>query len=99
MQSNTTLVRRLWNLALVAVAMLAFGPSLAAGDYVVDAGEPVVISDDVYDRTASIVSLTGGPGSTDSTKSKSGFADGTNPGNTADKSDKGGTDNPNNATE
>ncbi len=96
MQSNPTLVRRLWNLALVAVAILAFGPSRAAADYVVNAGEPVVISDDVFDRTASVVSLTGGP---DSTKAKSGFADDSNPGNAADneQSGKGGTDNPNQA--
>ena len=65
MQSSTTLVHRLWNLALVAVAMLAFGPSLAAADYVVGSGEPVVISDDVFDRTTTVISLTGGPGSTD----------------------------------
>ncbi|MCH6562225.1 MAG: hypothetical protein IH800_07380, partial [Myxococcales bacterium] len=51
MQSNTTVVHRLWNLALVAVAMLAFGPGLATADYVVGSGEPVVISDDVFDRT------------------------------------------------
>ena len=61
MQSNPPLPRRLWNLALVAVATLAFGPSLAAADYVVGSSEPVVISDDVYNRTVSIVSLTGGP--------------------------------------
>ena len=97
MQSNTTLVRRLWNLALVAVAVLAFGPSLAAADYVMGASEPVVISDDVYNRTLSVVSLTGGP---DSTKAKSGFADGSNPTENSEnnKSGKGGTDNPNEAT-
>ncbi len=96
MQSNTPPVRRLWHLALVAVAMLAFGPSLAAADYVVNSGETVVISDDVYNRTVSVASLTGGP---DSTKAKSGFADGSNPGNAADneKSGKGGSDNPNQA--
>ena len=93
MQSHTTLVRRLWNLALVAVAMLAFGPSLAAADYVVGAGEPVVISDDVFDRTTTVISLAG-PGDTN----KSGLGDATNP-NQGDTSNakNTGTDNPNNA--
>ena len=99
MQSNTTRVRRLWNLALVTVAMLAFGPSLAAADYVVGASEPVVISDDVYNRTLSVVSLTGGPGGVPSDVAKSGFADDTNPADASDnnKSNVGGTDNPNKA--
>ena len=43
MQSNPPLPRRLWNLALIAVATLAFEPSLAAADYVVGSSEPVVI--------------------------------------------------------
>ncbi len=99
MQSNTTRVRRLWNLALVTVAMLAFGPSLAAADYVVGASEPVVISDDVYNRTLSVVSLTGGPGGVPSDVAKSGFADDSNPADASDnnKSNVGGTDNPNKA--
>ncbi len=97
MQSNPTLVRRLWNLALVAVAMLAFGPSLAAADYTVNSNEPVVISDDVHNRTVSVVSLSGPPSGSD--LAKSGFSDGTNPGegSSNQKSGKGGTDNPNQA--
>ncbi len=63
MKSETTLSGRLWNPILVALAMLAFGPGLAAADYTVSAGEPVVISDDVFDRTTTVISLTGGPGS------------------------------------
>ena len=63
MKSEITLSRRLWNSILVALAVLAFGPGLAAADYVVNAGEPVVISDDVFDRTTTVVSLTGGPSS------------------------------------
>ncbi len=99
MQSNPPLPRRLWNLALVAVATLAFGPSLAAADYVVGSSEPVVISDDVYNRTVSIVSLTGGPGGAPSDIAKSGFADGSNPAEASEnnKSGVGGTDNPNQA--
>ena len=100
MQSSTTLVHRLWNLALVAVAMLAFGPSLAAADYVVGSGEPIVISDDVFDRTTTVISLTGGPGSDadPSSNNKSGLGDGSNPnqGDTS-KAKNTGSDNPNNA--
>jgi len=100
MQSNTTLVHRLWNLALVAVAMLAFGPGLAAADYVVGSGEPVVISDDVFDRTTTVISLTGGPGSDGgSSTNKSGLGDGTNPGKGGgtSKAKNTGEYNPNNA--
>ena len=97
MQSNTTVVHRLWNLALVAVAMLAFGPGLATADYVVGSGEPVVISDDVFDRTTTVISLTGGPGSDGA--NKSGLGDGTNPGEGGgtSKAKNTGEYNPNNA--
>ncbi len=62
--------------------------------------EPVVISDDVYNRTISIVSLTGGPGGAPSDVAKSGFADGSNPAEESanNTSGKGGTDNPNQAS-
>ncbi len=94
MQSNTTRVRRLWNLALVTVAMLAFGPSLAAADYVVGSGEPVVISDDVFDRTTQVVSLAG-PGN----DNRSGLGEDTNAGlgGGTDNATNEGTDNPNQA--
>ena len=44
-------------------SLFLHGPGLAAADYTVGAGEPVVISDDVFDRTTTVVSLTGGPSS------------------------------------
>ena len=100
MQSNPTLVGRLWNLALVAVAILAFAPGLAAADYVVGSGEPVVISDDVFDRTTTVISLTGGPGSDGgSSNNKSGLGDGSNPnqGGGTSNAKNTGTDNPNKA--
>ena len=99
MQFNTTPVHRLWNLGLAVVAMLAFGPGLAAADYVVGSGEPIVISDDVWDRTTTVISLTGGPGSGDgSSNNKSGLGDDTNPnqGDTS-KATNTGTNNPNKA--
>ncbi len=94
MKSETTLSRRLWNPILVALAMLAFGPGLAAADYTVNAGEPVVISDDVFDRTTTVISLAGS-----SSSNKSGLGDGTNPGegDGTSKAKNTGSDNPNNA--
>ena len=90
----------LLRLVAAAGAFAVIGAGVAVADYVVGASEPVVISDDVYNRTVSILSLTGGPGGTDSTKAKSGFADGSNPAEPSDnnQSGKGGTDNPNQAT-
>ncbi len=87
-------------LVAAAGAFAVIGGGVALADYVVSSKEPVVLSDDVYDRTVSVVSLTGGPTtSAPSDISKSGFADGSNPGNAADneKSGKGGSDNPNQA--
>ncbi len=80
--------------AVGAFAVIGAGVALAV--FVVGSSEPVVLSDDVYNRTFSIVSLTGGP---DSTKAKSGFADDSNPAEQSanNKSGKGGTDNPNEA--
>ncbi len=100
MQSNTTRARRLWNLGLAVVAMLAFGPGLAAADYVVGSGEPIVISDDVFDRTTSVISLTGGPSAGGpSSDNKSGLGDGTNPnqGGGTSNAKNTGSDNPNKA--
>ncbi len=86
----------LLRLVAAAGAFAVIGAGVALADYVVSASEPVVLSDDVYNRTFSIVSLTGGP---DSTKAKSGFADDSNPAEQSanNKSGKGGTDNPNEA--
>ena len=90
-------------LRLVAAtgAFAVIGAGVALADYVVSSKEPVVLSDDVYNRTASIVSLTGGPGATSAPSdiAKSGFADDTNPAEQSDnnKSNVGGTDNPNKA--
>ena len=95
MKSETTLSRRLWNPILVALAMLAFGPGLAAADYTVSAGEPVVISDDVFDRTTTVISLAG---QDPSSVNRSGLGDDTNPnqGNTSNAPTTG-NNNPNNA--
>ena len=86
----------LLRLVAATAAFAVIGAGVALADYVVNSSEPVVLSDDVYNRTASIVSLTGGPASG---KQKSGFADGSNPAEQSanNKSGKGGTDNPNQA--
>ncbi|MEE9606354.1 MAG: hypothetical protein V3U03_01340 [Myxococcota bacterium] len=39
---------------LAAVTLLSFGSALA--DYTVDASQPIVISDDIYDRTTDVES-------------------------------------------
>jgi len=49
----------LWRLLLVVGALAAIGGGAALADYVVGAGEPVVISDDVFDRTTEVISLAG----------------------------------------
>ena len=89
----------LLRLVAAAGAFAVIGAGAALADYVVDSTEPVVLSDDVYNRTVSIVSLTGGPGGAPSDVAKSGFADGSNPAEASanNKSGKGGTDNPNQA--
>ena len=89
----------LLRLVATAGAFAVIGAGAALADYVVDSIEPVVLSDDVYNRTVSIVSLTGGPGGAPSDVAKSGFADGSNPTEASanNKSGKGGTDNPNQA--
>ena len=89
----------LLRLVAAAGAFAVIGGGVALADYVVSSSEPVVISDDVYTRTISIVSLTGGPGGVPSDVAKSGFADGSNPAEESanNKSGKGGTDNPNQA--
>lgn len=89
----------LLRLVATAGAFAVIGAGAALADYVVDSIEPVVLSDDVYNRTVSIVSLTGGPGGAPSDIAKSGFADGSNPAEASEnnKSGVGGTDNPNQA--
>jgi hypothetical protein len=49
----------LLRLVLAASAMIVIGGGVALADYVVGAGEPVVISDDVFDRTTQVISLAG----------------------------------------
>ena len=63
MKSDTTQTRVLWSFAVVAAAMMAFASGIALADYTVGAGEPVVISDDVFNRTTQVVSLAGPTGS------------------------------------
>ena len=89
----------LLRLVATAGAFAVIGAGAALADYVVDSIEPVVLSDDVYNRTISIVSLTGGPGGAPSDVAKSGFADDTNPADQSDNNQSGigGTDNPNQA--
>ena len=89
----------LLRLVATAGAFAVIGAGAALADYVVDSIEPVVLSDDVYNRTVSVVSLTGGPGGAPSDVAKSGFADGSNPAEASanNKSGKGGSDNPNQA--
>jgi hypothetical protein len=84
----------LLRLVLAASAMIVIGGGVALADYVVGAGEPVVISDDVFDRTTQVISLAG-PGN----DNRSGLGDDTNPGvgDGTDNSPNEGTDNPNNA--
>ncbi len=89
----------LLRLVATAGAFAVIGAGAALADYVVDSIEPVVLSDDVYNRTVSVVSLTGGPGGAPSDVAKSGFADGSNPAEASDNNQSGigGTDNPNQA--
>ncbi len=80
----------LWRAVLVASAIAAVCGGVALADYVVGAGEPVVISDDVFDRTTQVISLAG------PTNSRSGLGDDTNPGlgDGTDNSANDGTLNP-----
>ena len=52
-------IRRSLRLAL-AIALLVAGAALA--DRMVDANEPVVISDDINNHVTNVISTTGGPG-------------------------------------
>ncbi len=52
-------IRRSLRLA-VAIALLVAGAALA--DRMVDANEPVVISDDISNHVTEVISTTGGPG-------------------------------------
>ncbi len=83
-----------WRVVLVAGAIAAVCGGVALADYVVGAGEPVVISDDVFDRTTQVVSLAG-PGN----DNRSGLYDDTNAGlgDGTDNSTNEGTLNPNQA--
>jgi hypothetical protein len=84
----------LWRLLLVVAALAAVGGGAALADYMVGAGEPVVISDDVFDRTTDVISMAG-PNASDN--NRSGLADETNPGvgDGTGNSPNNGTDNPN----
>ena len=62
-----------WRLVVSASAIAAICGGAAFADYVVGSGEPVVISDDVFDRTTQVVSLAGPTGGdTSPTSSPSG---------------------------
>ena len=47
--------------ALIAASAVVLGAGVAWASYTVSAGEPIVVSDDVFDLTTEVVSLTGGP--------------------------------------
>jgi hypothetical protein len=87
----------LWRLVIVASAIAAVCGGVALADYVVGAGEPVVISDDVFDRTTQVVSLAGPTSGNDN--NRSGLGDDTNAGlgDGTDNATNEGTDNPNQA--
>ncbi|MDH3213119.1 MAG: hypothetical protein OEM05_11600 [Myxococcales bacterium] len=87
-------------LLLVVGALAAIGGGAALADYVVGAGEPVVISDDVFDRTTEVISLAGPTGPTSGNdNNRSGLGDDTNSGlgDGTDNSPNEGTLNPNQA--
>jgi hypothetical protein len=89
--------RSLRRMVLIVSAIAAVCGGVALADYVVGSGEPVVISDDVFDRTTQVISLAGPTGGLDN--NRSGLGDETNPG-TGDgttNSPNEGTDNPNQA--
>ena len=75
----------LWRLALIA-AIALFVPSASLADYTVNAGQPVVVSDDIYKRTAQVGSAGDGPSSSDADKTNQGHGnnedgvDSSNPG-------------------
>ncbi len=63
---------------LLTAAFAILGPTPALADRTVDAGEAVVVSDDVYNTITSVASAaTGASGASEN--SKSGLGDGTNP--------------------
>ncbi len=78
---------------LLSAALALLGATPALADRTVDASQPVVISDDVYNTITSVTSAASGG----SSNSQSGFGDGTNPGQGADNNNSSneGTDNPN----
>jgi hypothetical protein len=80
-------------------------PAAALADRVVNANEPIVISDDITDMTQAVVSASSVTGSEDgggngngNDDNLSGLGDGTNPGQGGgtDNAVNDGTDNPNN---
>jgi hypothetical protein len=89
----------LWRLLLVVGALAAIGGGAALADYVVGSGEPVVISDDVFDRTTEVISLAGPTSGNDN--NRSGLGDDTNAGlgDGTDSSPNEGTLNPNRASD
>ncbi len=55
---------RRWELrrtALIGILAAVLSAGVAWASYTVSAGEPIVVSDDVFDLTTEVVSLTGGP--------------------------------------
>ncbi len=78
---------------LLCAALAILGPTPALADRTVDAGEAVVISDDVYNTITSVKSAP----HAGSELNVSGLGDGTNPGQGADNNNSSneGTDNPN----
>ena len=81
---------------LLSAALALLGATPALADRTVDASQPVVISDDVYNTITSVTSAASG-GSGGKSNNKSGLGDGTNPGKGSGTSNSPneGTDNPN----
>jgi hypothetical protein len=75
-------------LAPICLLLLVF-PGVVRAERVVDASEPVVVSNDITNDTVSVESAASG--------NRSGLGDGTNPGegDGTDKSPNSGSDNPN----
>lgn len=87
-------------LAVLALALLA--APVAVADRVVQSNEPVVISNDITDRSTQVRSAESTPANDEgdaNDDNRSGLGDGTNPGqgDGTENSPNEGTDNPNNA--
>ncbi len=62
MKDNTRQRPPLWRLLFVPAAMAIVGGGAALADHMVNANEPVIISDDVTNQMTGVVSTTGGDG-------------------------------------